>query len=71
MPFEMVADKIHRISPEYHGELLDFLDFLIFRQNETKTEKLDRKSHFGELKDRISYIAPDFDEPLEDFAEYM
>ena len=30
-----------------------------------------KKSYFGALKDKISYIAPDFDEPLEDFAEYM
>ena len=26
---------------------------------------------FGALKDKIKFIAPDFDEPLEDFAEYM
>ena len=26
---------------------------------------------FGALKGKINYIAPDFDEPLEDFAEYM
>lgn len=26
---------------------------------------------FGALKGKIKYIAPDFDEPLEDFAEYM
>jgi hypothetical protein len=50
---------------------LEFLDFLIFRQNEAKAEKLDKKSRFVELKERISYIAPDFGEPLEDFAEYM
>ena len=26
---------------------------------------------FGAFKDKIKFIAPDFDEPLEDFAEYM
>jgi hypothetical protein len=26
---------------------------------------------FGSLKDKIKFIAPDFDEPIEDFAEYM
>lgn len=26
---------------------------------------------FGALKDKIKFISPDFDEPLEDFAEYM
>ena len=33
-----------------------------------KTGKID---FFGSLKDKIKFIAPDFDEPLEDFAEYM
>lgn len=26
---------------------------------------------FGALKDKIKFIAPDFDEPMADFAEYM
>lgn len=30
-----------------------------------------KKSYFGVLKNKINYIAPDFDEPVEDFAEYM
>lgn len=30
-----------------------------------------KKSYFGALKNKINYIAPDFDEPVEDFAEYM
>ena len=33
-----------------------------------QTAKID---FFGSLKDKIKFIAPDFDEPLEDFAEYM
>lgn len=30
-----------------------------------------RQAVFGALKNKIKYIAPDFDEPLDDFAEYM
>ena len=30
-----------------------------------------RKSMFGVWKDEAFYMAPDFDEPLEEFAEYM
>jgi len=33
-----------------------------------QTAKIDL---FGSLKDKIKFIAPDFDEPIEDFAEYM
>ncbi len=37
------------------------------------TEKPAQKkvSQYGALKGKITYMAPDFDEPLEDFAEYM
>ena len=30
-----------------------------------------RVSQYGTLKSKITYMAPDFDEPLKDFAEYM
>ena len=29
------------------------------------------QSGFGSMKDLIEYMAPDFDEPLEDFKDYM
>ncbi len=35
MPYELVAEKIAKISPEYQGELLQFIDFLLFRQGES------------------------------------
>jgi hypothetical protein len=35
------------------------------------THPKQRVSMFGALRGKIHYIAPDFDEPLEDFAEYM
>ena len=46
-------------------ELYDFALFLLSR-NEEKVV-LQKKSYFGALKDKISYIAPDFDEPAKDF----
>ena len=30
-----------------------------------------KRAMFGALKSKIKHIAPDFDEPLDDFAEYM
>ena len=36
--------------------------------SQPQTAKID---FFGSLKDKIKFIAPDFDEPIEDFAEYM
>ena len=83
MPYATVEDKIAEISPRYRGELLAFMDFLIFRQRNSVTEN-------GEPRDAVSstsrrravrrplggfedgfYMSPDFDAPLECFKEYM
>lgn len=56
-------------------ELYDFAVFLISKDEKKERESVkitsSKKSQFGALKNKIKYIAPDFDEPLEDFAEYM
>lgn len=56
-------------------ELYDFAVFLISKDEKKERESVKitslKKSQFGALKNKIKYIAPDFDEPLEDFAEYM
>lgn len=31
----------------------------------------ERVKRFGALKGMVSYMSPDFDEPLEDFKDYM
>ena len=36
-----------------------------------KPQRDGKKSYFGALKDKISGISPDFDAPMDDFAEYM
>ena len=78
MSFEMVADKIEQIAPEYQGELVQFIDFLLYRQNEA-TPAGSPNSAVRESKPRRQagglsgpfHMAEDFDEPLEAFAEYM
>ena len=51
-------------------ELYDFALFLISRSAEIQRPE-NKKSCFGALKNKITYISPDFDAPIEDFAEYM
>ncbi len=78
MPYATVKDKVDEISPQYREELLAFLDFLIFRQNHS-TLSQDGSSHVSSDSPRRHaggitgefYMAPDFDEPLECFKEYM
>ena len=75
MPYELVADKIAKISPEYQGELLQFIDFLLFRQGNVSASVVIHapasgtvaKRHPGGITGEF-HMAPDFDEPLEEFA---
>ena len=82
MPYSIVEDKIAEISPQYRGELLAFIDFLIFRQRNSATANgADRKAAPRRRRKRAGralggfedgfHMAPDFDAPLECFKEYM
>ena len=78
MPYSLFEDKIVKIQPQYKEELEAFLDFLIFRQegathvvamtDDASAQGAKRKA--GGLGGEF-YMAPDFDAPLEEFAEYM
>ena len=63
-----VQNKILSFSVE---EQLYLLAYIANNLNNHKNDNVQKKSCFGALKNEISYIAPDFDEPIEDFAEYM
>mgnify|MGYP003571672925 CR=1 FL=1 len=66
---EALMKMYEKMNAAAQQELYDFALFLLSR---SKTEDVpQKKSYFGALKNKISYIAPDFDEPIEDFAEYM
>ncbi|MDR3693414.1 DUF2281 domain-containing protein [Mucilaginibacter sp.] len=45
-------------------------DFVAFLKNKSKSEKKIKERTFGYSKDFFK-VADDFDEPLEDFNEYM
>ena len=54
--------------PEYlKSEVFDFVDFLLSKYNNTNNQ---RKPVFGSGKGMF-VVKPDFEEPLEDFKEYM
>jgi len=59
--------KISVLPTDLQSEVNDFVDFLL---NKRKKETKKKKTIFGCAKGEI-YISPDFDEPLEDFKEYM
>ena len=83
MPYAIVEDKIAEISPQYRGELLAFIDFLLYRQNNSipadgavqEAKPLaPRRKQIGRALGGFEegfYMAADFDAPLECFKEYM
>lgn len=59
--------KINNLSPSLIKEVSDFVDFLKAKQN-NKGKIKERK--FGCAKGMFN-LHPDFDEPLDDFKEYI
>ena len=69
---ELTLSKLARLPEEKQKEVSDFVDFLLAQTAAKQAEKkVDfKKSGFGALKGTI-FMAADFDEPLEDFKDYM
>ncbi len=63
----MLYNKISSLPPSLIKEVDDFVDFL--KSKKTKKNNL-KEREFGCGKGLI-ILADDFDEPLEDFKEYM
>ena len=59
--------KLKQLPSDLKSEVNDFIDFLLSKR-EKEIEKKTPK--FGCAKGQI-YISPDFDEPLDDFKEYV
>ncbi len=67
---QLIDYKIQQLSSEQlKQELLSFLDYLLIKQNvdEKSTKRIPK---FGCAKGTFK-MSDDFDEPLEDFKEYM
>lgn len=67
MEQKQLYDKIDSLPNDLKSEVNDFIDFLMTKKNKATTKK---KPQFGCAKGQI-YISPDFDEPLDEFKEYM
>lgn len=68
-----VLEKELETLPEYAvEEVVDFIRFIKQKIERSATKKAEAKSSmFGVWKDEPFYMSNDFDEPIEDFAEYM
>ncbi len=60
-------EKIKKVPAAYQQQVEDFVDFILEKKNKSVS---DSERKFGLLKGKLKMSA-DFDEPLEDFKEYM
>lgn len=68
---DLISSKAKQLPPEMQQEVLDFVEFLTTKKP-IKTEDfppLPNKRGAG--KGLVTYIADDFDAPLEDLKDYM
>ena len=71
MSFQQIISLLHSLPKKYQQEAFHFLEFL---QQKAKSEdqasaQAPRKA--GLRRGFIRYMAPDFDAPLDDMADYM
>ncbi|WP_159467898.1 DUF2281 domain-containing protein [Dyadobacter sp. 3J3] len=63
-----IYTKLETLTPDLKEEVNDFIDFLIEKSSKEKKKKI--IPEFGSAKGKIK-MSPDFDEPLDDFKDYM
>ena len=64
----VLLDKVSKLPDNLKSEVSDFIDFLLSKNPNPNASK--NKPVFGSGKGMF-VMKPDFDEPLEDFKEYM
>lgn len=69
----IVERKLRSLNQANQKQASDFIDFLLAKQQRENNSQTTGKTgiQFGIWKDEPYYIADDFDEPLDDFKEYM
>jgi Protein of unknown function (DUF2281) len=69
MTYLQLYQKYQTLPPVYQAEVADFVEFLAARQTEVlRTER--KTPVFGSAKGQFK-MNPDFDAPLDDFADYQ
>lgn len=68
--FNFIMTEVDNFSFEQCVLLLSRLS-QVFTKKQTETQSVQKKSMYGVWKNEPFYMSPDFDEPLDDFAEYM
>ena len=67
MPIDKVVKEATNLPDEYVAMVVSYIQFLQFQVN----KKAPHPRTLGLLSNRFEFIAEDFNEPLEDFREYL
>ncbi|HLL94173.1 MAG TPA: DUF2281 domain-containing protein [Spirosoma sp.] len=67
MTYIQLYKKLQALPAPYQAEVEDFIDFLKAKQQ--KTDQFKKRPVFGSAKGQFE-MTPDFDKPLDDFADY-
>lgn len=70
MVYPSVVYKLETLPPQVWKEAVDFIEFLVQKYGQETAPPVLPKPQFGCLRGTFK-MSPDFDEPLEDFKEYM
>jgi hypothetical protein len=69
MSTQELIDKINKLPPAKKQEVEDFIDFVAAKEADKTVDK-PVESLYGIMKGKV-WMSDDFDEPLEDFKDYM
>jgi len=64
----ILEHKVKKLPFEARQEVSDYLDFLLYKYHD---RKLEVKPYAGCMKGTVTWISDDFNEPLDDFKDYM
>lgn len=70
MTEELVIPKFRQLPEEMKVEVLHFIEFLETKKQNSSKNIQPNKRIFGISKGKFS-LGPEFDEPLDEFKEYM
>lgn len=73
MEYPALENKLKTLPQAAIDEVATYIDYVFYKFTtpEKHNPSVSKKKGFGCLKDIPCKMSPDFDEPLEEFAEYM
>ena len=67
MEAAVLERKVKQLPFEARQDISDYLDFLLYKYHDRKTVK----PYAGCMKGTFLWMSDDFNEPLDDFKDYM